>query len=73
MEGGGAREIVTTEWRLPPAAGAGADDRVARKAASLMDPAVLPSEPCSERRRTWLAVIPEVHAGVGRECFLISR
>ena len=52
MEGGGAREIVTTEWRLPPDAGAGADDKVARKAASLIDVAVLPSAPCSDRRRT---------------------
>ena len=52
MEEGGAREIVTTEWRLPPAAGTGAWVSVARKAASIGDGPLPPSPPCSESLRT---------------------
>lgn len=67
---GGTFDIVTTEWRLPPGCGAGDCERVARKACST---GVGPLPPRSDKRRTWLAVIPLVQGGVGRECFRVSR
>lgn len=69
---GGTLEMVTTECRRPPGVGAGACDSVARKAASRgLGPE--PSPPRSESRLTWLAVMPVVHWGVGRECLRVSR
>lgn len=68
----GTFEIVTTEWRRPPGDGVGCWTRVARKAASRgVGPE--PSPPRSERRRTWLAVIPCVTWVVGSECLRVSR
>lgn len=68
----GTFEIVTTECLRPPREGLGAWQRVARKAASRgVGPD--PSPPCSERRRTWLAVMPCVTWAVGRECLRVSR
>lgn len=49
----GTLEIVTTECRRPPDCGAGACERVARKAASLAD-GPEPSPPRSLNRRTYL-------------------
>lgn len=51
-EVGGAREMVTTEWRRPPAWGAGAWDSVARNAASIVDGPLPSAPPCSDKRRT---------------------
>lgn len=69
---GGTFEIVTTECLRPPGCGAGACDKVARKACSIgVGPE--PSPPRSESLRTWLAVMPLVQGGVGRECFRVSR
>lgn len=62
--------MVITEWRRPD--GAGACDRVAKKAASFgVGPD--PSPPRSESRRTWLAVMPSVTCWEGKECFRVSR
>lgn len=46
----GTFDMVTTLWRRPPGLGAGAVERVARKAASRGEG---PSPPLSESRRTW--------------------
>ena len=68
----GTFEIVTTECLRPPGCGAGACDNVARNACSIgVGPD--PSPPRSESLRTWLAVIPLVHGGVGSECLRVSR
>lgn len=69
---GGTLLIVTTECLRPPGCGAGELYKVARNACSRGD-GPEPSPPRSERRRTWLAVIPLVHGGVGRECLRVSR
>jgi hypothetical protein len=69
---GGTFDIVTTEWRRPPGCGAGACESVARNACSIGD-GPEPSPPRSDNLRTWLAVIPLVQGGVGRECFRVSR
>lgn len=52
-EGGGAREIVTTECLLPPAWGAGAELKVAKKAASRGETPFPVSPPCSDKRLTY--------------------
>lgn len=68
----GTLEIVTTECRRPPGWGAGDCDKVARNACSIgVGPD--PSPPRSDSLRTWLAVIPLVHGGVGSECLRVSR
>lgn len=68
----GTLEMVTTECRRPPGCGAGACESVARKACSIgVGPE--PSPPRSDNLRTWLAVIPLVHGGVGSECLRVSR
>lgn len=69
---GGTLLMVTTECLRPPGCGAGELYNVARNACSRGD-GPEPSPPRSERRRTWLAVMPLVHGGVGRECLRVSR
>lgn len=69
---GGTFEIVTTECRRPPGCGAGACDKVARNACSMGD-GPEPSPPRSDNLLTWLAVMPLVQGGVGRECLRVSR
>lgn len=65
---GGTAEMVTTEWRLPPAVGLAFCESVARNSTSLgLRPPVSP--PTSDRRRTWLAVMPSVIWSEGSECF----
>lgn len=68
----GTFEIVTTECRRPPREGLGAWQRVARNSVSRGE-GPDPSPPCSESRRTWLAVMPCVTWAVGRECLRVSR
>lgn len=66
----GILEMVTTEWRRPD--GAGACDRVAKNSASLgVGPELSP--PCSDSRRTWLAVMPSLTCCEGSECLRVSR
>lgn len=66
----GTFDMVTTEWRRPD--GCGACDNVARNSASFgLGP--LPSPPRSDKRRTWLAVMPSVTCCDGSECFRVSR
>lgn len=66
----GTLEIVTTECRRPD--GCGACDSVAKNSASLGD-GPDPSPPRSDRRRTWLAVMPSVTCCDGNECLRASR
>lgn len=61
---------MTTEWRRPD--GCGACESVAKNSASLgVGPE--PSPPRSDKRRTWLAVIPSVTCCDGNECLRVSR